>query len=206
MAPSKWPADILWLNVTDSTNRYLREASGRCDNLSVVAAIEQTAGRGQGTHTWHSQSGMNLLFSILYRPEKLEAKNMILITCATTMGILDYLGGKGVSARIKWPNDIWAGDRKICGILIENKLDGAFVAESIIGIGFNLNQVQWPDDLPNPVSLRQLTGTSYELKDELELLVQKIRRRFALIGSRDGESNLQEEFGKNVFRLPEGPA
>ena len=206
MTPSQRHADILWLDVTDSTNRYLREASERCDNLSVVAAREQTSGRGQGTHTWHSQSGMNLLFSILYKPEKLQAKDMILITCATTLGILDYLGTKGVKARIKWPNDIWVDDRKICGILIENKLDGDLIRQSIIGIGFNLNQDEWPEELPNPVSLRQLTGDRYELADELEQLVEKIRRRFASVGDRDGESNLQEEFGKYVFRLPEGPA
>ena len=206
MTPSQSTADIKWLDITDSTNRYLREASGDCDNLSVVAAMEQTAGRGQGTHTWHSLRGQNLLFSMLFKPEALPASNILLITCATTLGLLDYLKSKGVKARIKWPNDIWVEDKKICGILIENALDGDSVSRSIIGIGFNLNQTEWPEDLPNPVSLKQLTGEDYNPEKELELLAEKIRRRFALIGSRDGESDLQEEFGKNVFRLPGGPA
>ena len=206
MTPSQRLTDILWLDITDSTNRYLREASGRCDNLSVVAAREQTAGRGQGTHTWHSLRGQNLLFSMIFKPVKLAASDIILITCATTLGLLDYLQDKGVKARIKWPNDIWVGDKKICGILIENKLDGDFVSQSIIGIGFNLNQTEWPEDLPNPVSLGQLTGKQYDLEEEMASLATKIRRRFASIGDRDGESGLQEEFGKNVFRLPEGPA
>ena len=174
--------------------------------MSVVAAVEQTAGRGQGTHTWHSLREQNLLFSMLFKPEALPASNIILITCATTLGLLDYLESKGVKARIKWPNDIWVDEKKICGILIENTLDGDSVSKSIIGIGFNLNQTEWPEDLPNPVSLKQLTGADYEPGKELELLAEKIRRRFALIGSRDGESGLQEEFGKNVFRLPAGPA
>ena len=143
---------------------------------------------------------------MLFRPENLPATSIILITCATTLGILDYLRCKGVNARIKWPNDIWVDDKKICGILIENRLDGNMVLDSIIGIGFNLNQAEWPEDLPNPVSLKQLTGNSYVLEDELILLSEKIRRRFACIGSSDGESGLQEEFGKYVFRLPEGPA
>ena len=206
MTPSQRLTDILWLDITDSTNRYLREASGRCDNLSVVAAREQTAGRGQGTHTWHSLRGQNLLFSMIFKPVKLAASDIILITCATTLGLLDYLQDKGVKARIKWPNDIWVDDKKICGILIENKLDGDFVSQSIIGIGFNLNQTEWPEDLPNPVSLGQLTGKQYDLEEEMASLATKIRRRFASIGDRDGESGLQEEFGKNVFRLPEGPA
>ena len=201
MTPSQSPADILWLDTAESTNRYLKERSEACDNLSVVAAVEQTAGRGQGTHTWHSMKGQNLTFSLIFKPLQLPATNILLITCATTLGLLDYLGEKGVKGRIKWPNDIWVGDRKICGILIENLLDGALVRHSIIGIGFNLNQDSWPEDLPNPVSLKELTGQEYELKRELVLLTEKIRRRLACIGNRDGESALQEEFGKNVVRL-----
>lgn len=173
------------------------------DNLSVVAAVEQTAGRGQGTHTWHSRKGYNLTFSMLFRPQELDVSQILLLTCATTLGIRDYLKDKGVESRIKWPNDIWVGDRKICGILIENILDGNRVNASIIGIGFNLNQCRWPADLPNPVSLKQLTGCRYRTRDELVLLTDKICRRFAQTGSETGRSELQEEFGKNVFRLPE---
>ena len=167
-----------------------------------MAAREQTAGRGQGTHTWYSTKGKNLTFSILYNPEMLLAQDMILITCATTLGIRDYLREKGVTARIKWPNDIWVGDRKICGILIENILDGKRIRHSIIGIGLNLNEKDWPSDLPNPVSLGNITGKTYDTDTELELLTKKIRRRFALIDSSDGRLKLQEEFGKNHFRLP----
>ena len=146
---------------------------------------------------------MNLTFSILFKPAGLHATDILLITCATTLGIRDYLLGKGVEARIKWPNDIWVADRKICGILIENVLDGSLVKHSIVGIGLNLNQTSWPEDLPNPVSVSQLTGESYELRAELEELTEKIGRRFAMTGSRDGRSELQEEFGKYMFRLPE---
>lgn len=202
MAPSQRSDNILWLPVTDSTNKYLRDNSGGCDNLSVVAAGEQTAGRGQGTHTWHSEPGRNLLFSILFRSDGLAAGELILITCATTLGILDYLREKGVEARIKWPNDIWVGDKKICGMLIENRLDGTLVTDSIIGIGFNLNQTTWPVDLPNPVSLKELTGRTYDLHEELACLAEKIRRRLACIGTDNSGSELQEEFGKYVFRLP----
>lgn len=173
------------------------------DNLSVVATLEQTAGRGQGTHTWHSRKGCNLTFSILFRPEKLNVSDILLLTCATTLGIRDYLADKGVEAGIKWPNDIWVGKRKICGILIENILDGNSVSASIIGIGFNLNQCRWPANLPNPVSLKQLTGKKYDLKEELASLTDKVCRRFSQMGSDAGRSKLQEEFGKNVFRLPE---
>ena len=201
MTPRQSPGNIIWLETAESTNKTLREGLDRYDNLSVVAAREQTSGRGQGTHTWHSEKGKNLTFSMLYKPADLLAADMILITCATTLGIRDYLLGKGVTARIKWPNDIWVGDRKICGILIENILDGPRIRHSIIGIGFNLNETGWPADLPNPVSLKDLTGKDYDTEAELELLTEKIRRRFALADSCDGRLQLQEEFGKNHFRL-----
>lgn len=203
MTPSQSPAPIIWLDSAESTNKYLRMASGTSDNLSVAAALEQTEGRGQGTHTWHSRKGENLTFSILFRPERLAAGDILILTCAVTAGIRDYLGEEGVSSRIKWPNDIWVGDRKICGILIENTLTEGFVRESIIGVGFNLNQDSWPEDLPNPVSLSQLTGRKYELRPELERLAEKICRRLAMIGSNTGRKVLQEEFEKNVFRLTE---
>lgn len=195
----------MWLHTTDSTNRALREASSRLDNLSVIATWEQTAGRGQGTHTWHSTPGQNLTFSLLFRPRDLGTEDIILITCGTTLGIRDYLLSRGVESRIKWPNDIWVQDRKICGILIENKLDGTRVEESIIGIGFNLNETRWPSDLPNPVSLKQLTGKDYDTRSELEALVNQICRRLSLSDTAIGRKELQEEFGKNVFRLPAEP-
>ena len=204
MNPSQRGADIIWLDSTESTNRDLREAIPRLDNLSVIATVEQTAGRGQGTHTWHSSPGMNLTFSMLYKPLSLPAKEMIIITCATTLGIRDYLLSHGIEARIKWPNDIWVDDRKVCGILIENILDGACIGASIIGIGFNLNETDWPAELPNPVSLANLTGKQYDCKAELEALAQKIRRRFSLAESDGGRKELQEEFGKYAFKLPGG--
>lgn len=203
MTPSQPSANIIWLDSAESTNKCIRKALHDIDNMSVIAAVEQTAGRGQGTHTWHSRKGYNLTFSMLFRPDNLDVSQIILLTCATTLGIRDYLTEKGIESRIKWPNDIWVGDRKICGILIENILDGNTVSSSIIGIGFNLNQCRWPADLPNPISLKQLTGRKYKLKDELVLLTDKICRRFAQVGSDAGRVRLQEEFGKVVFRIPE---
>ncbi len=203
MNPSRKHPDIIWLETTESTNKALREASGTMDNLSVIAAVEQTAGRGQGTHTWHSTPGLNLTFSLLYKPADLHVKDIIAITQAVTLGLRDYLLENGVEARIKWPNDIWVGDKKICGILIENTLDGQKVRYSIIGIGFNLNETGWPPELPNPVSLKELTDRDYSPREELERLMEKICRRFSLPEASDGRRVLQEEFGKYVFRLRE---
>lgn len=208
MEPTHAGVHILWLDTADSTNSELRRRISGLDNLSIVATREQTAGRGQGTHTWFSMPGQNLTFSILYRFEgacALAASDALLITQVTTLALRDYLLGHGVRARIKWPNDIWVEDRKICGILIENTMTEGQVRASIVGIGLNLNESGWPAELPNPVSLYELTGKHYEPDAELPLLQKEIRRRFGQLASPGGRISLQEEFEKYLFRLPEGP-
>ena len=172
------------------------------DNLSVVAARRQTAGRGQGDHTWTSSPGRNLTFSILLRFPSLPASDILVITCIITLAIRDLLLDEGVEARIKWPNDIWVGDRKICGILIENIMDGDSVARSIVGVGLNLNQTSWPEDIPNPVSLKLLTGKVYSSKRVLRRLHEKISLRYAMSGEDGGRKALEEEFRRYMFTLP----
>ena len=204
MEPLKDDVRIIWLETADSTNKELRRRLEGLDNLSVVAAVEQTAGRGQGTHTWFSQPGSGLTFSLLlrFRGElALKATELLLITELTTLALRDYLLSRGIEARIKWPNDIWVGERKICGILIENILDGEMIASSIVGIGLNMNETVWPEELPNPVSMRQLTGRDYNLREELETLCAHIALRYALLASPDGRRRLDEEFNQYMFRL-----
>ena len=198
---------IIWLDSATSTNSELRMRLGELDNLSVIAAVEQTAGRGQGSHTWYSSPRTNLTFSILYRfPEEgqglLKVADMLLVTQITTLGIRDYLLSKGITAGIKWPNDIWVGDRKICGILIENILDGDRIEASIVGIGLDVNEETWPEELPNPVSMKQLTGVHYELVSELEELCESISKRYFQSMDEEGRKSLEKEFTEHMFRLP----
>ena len=208
MEPSQAGGQILWLDTVDSTNSELRKRISGFDNLSIIATREQTAGRGQGTHTWYATPGKNLTFSILYRFEgayALAASDALLITQVTTLALRDYLLGHGVRARIKWPNDIWVEDRKICGILIENTIVEGQIRASIVGIGLNLNETGWPAELPNPVSLYELTGKHFDPEAELVRLENEIRHRFGQLASFGGRISLQEEFGKFMFRLPGGP-
>lgn len=206
MKPLKEEVRIIWLETTDSTNRELRRRMETLDNLSVIAAVEQTAGRGQGSHSWFSRPGSGLTFSVLLHfPPKghfcVRAADMLLITELTTLAIRDFLLGRGIDSRIKWPNDIWVGERKICGILIENVLDADMIVKSIVGIGLNVNETDWPEELPNPVSMRQLSGRIYSPEDELKALCEGIADRYALLASEEGRKSLDEEFGKYMFRL-----
>ena len=206
MNPFHLSAKQIWLEETDSTNRALRRHIGDYDSLSFLAASGQTAGRGQGDHTWFSTPGKNLTFSYLLRYSEflghpLATDDALLITCVTTLGIRDYLLTHGVKADIKWPNDIWVDGKKICGILIENILEDGAIRESIIGVGLNLNETGWPRELPNPVSLSELTGRQYDPAGELVALSKEICRRCAMLAQPDGSVSLQEEFGKYMFRL-----
>ena len=135
----------------------------------AVVADYQTAGRGCGTNTWESERGKNLLFSMLIHPTDISANEQFRITEIVSVALCQtlqaYINNK---VEIKWPNDIYVGDKKICGILIENRLQGNTIKESIIGIGLNVNQTVFKSDAPNPVSIRQLTGRETDLKELLQ--------------------------------------
>lgn len=193
----------MWKETVDSTNNECRRLIESLDNLSYIAAYCQTAGRGQGDHTWTSTPGQNLTFSYVVKPESLSAMEEIFISRATALGIVEYLRGKGIQARIKLPNDIWVADKKICGILIEVGLKGSMVDWSIIGVGLNLNQTDFPAFLPNPTSVAVLTGKQYNLEEEMELLHKEICRHVEMISSLSGRDYLQTEFDRISFKLSE---
>ena len=196
--------NIIWYDELDSTNNEARRVLDALDNLSVIAAVGQSAGRGQGDHTWFASPGKNITATIVLKPENLSAGDYLFVTRVTTLALLSYLREHGVQARIKWPNDIWVEDRKICGILIENIIDGNRMKACLIGIGLNINEEGWPENLPNPVSLKELTGKEYDVRQELQLLVGQISRHSEMLLSSDGRNYLEQEFARYVFRLPEG--
>ena len=145
--------DIMWLVEVDSTNKYARRHIESLDNLSVVSALSQTEGKGQGDHTWHSKSGENLLFTIILKNPPFAASHQKIISDMTASSIVSLLHSHGIEAWIKPPNDIWVDRKKICGILIEHSLIGQRISWSIIGVGLNVNQTDFPADLPNPTSM-----------------------------------------------------
>ena len=151
------------LDSTDSTNRYARDEAESLwrergnNDFAVVTAGHQTSGRGQRGNTWHSQPGKNLLFSILVRPgQTLEASKQFVLSQAVALTIHDVMGYYGIEVQLKWPNDIYAGKRKLAGILLELDYSGAFVEQAIIGIGINVNQDTFPPMDKVPVSMKML--------------------------------------------------
>jgi BirA family biotin operon repressor/biotin-[acetyl-CoA-carboxylase] ligase len=169
-------ANYINLPEVGSTNTWLRENLASLPHATVVTATNQTAGRGQRGNSWESAPGKNLTFSLLLRPEGFPAANQFYISEAVALGIAgvlqEMLPDRDVA--VKWPNDIYVGDKKICGILIENSLMGTDISHSIAGIGINVNQQQFLSDAPNPVSLYQLTECEYPLEPLLHDVVGNI--------------------------------
>ena len=145
--------DIIWLESVDSTNEEAKRQISDIDNLSVLSALEQTAGRGQRGNKWTSNTGENLMFSIVLKDPKISARDQFVLNEIASLSVVDFLSMHGITARIKWPNDIYVGAKKICGILIENSLQGSAISSSIIGIGLNINQRNFNVNLTNPTSM-----------------------------------------------------
>ena len=185
---------IIHIAETDSTNRWLTShgdsplvSTPLTKGLSpceVVWADYQTAGKGQGTNSWESERGKNLLFSILYHPQDIPANRQFQISKAVSLAIADALGEQIGDVSIKWPNDIYWRNAKIGGILIENRLMGQTIKDSIIGVGINVNQRQFHSDAPNPVSLWQIHGH----ETDRETLLRSILDRFSLYINKDVKS------------------
>ncbi len=168
---------LKWLDEVGSTSSWLASnLSSEMQSGYVVAARRQTAGRGQRGNGWESEPDKNLTFSLLLRPAGIDARHQFFISQAVALGIVGALRDclPECDIRIKWPNDIYVGNRKICGILIENSLAGSRITHSIVGIGINVNQEHFISDAPNPVSIIQLSGQPTELEPLLRKVVDNI--------------------------------
>ncbi len=156
------------LQEVGSTNSWLtaRADSGELPHGTFVTASAQTAGRGQRGNTWESAPGANITMSVLLRPAGLHPGRQFIISQAVSLAIVEWLDPMlpGHKVSIKWPNDIYVGDSKICGILIENAITGTTITRCVAGMGLNVNQERFVSDAPNPVSLRQLTGLEYDVE------------------------------------------
>ena len=160
----------MYIKQTYSTSTLLREQySDNLPHLYTIRTDFQTAGRGQAGNSWESEEGKNLLFSSLLRYEGIYAADQwrlsMLVAVACWEVLAKYLPKDWLT--IKWPNDIYYGDKKLVGILIENSLSGSMVDHTIAGIGMNVNQTEWLSNAPNPMSMKQITGQDYPVEQLL---------------------------------------
>ncbi len=192
------------LRSTDSTNNEAKRRPSD-DNLSVITAFEQTAGRGQRGNSWHSTPGLNLTFSILVRWGRdsvpaMPATSQFTVSRIVTVALTDLLSSFGIEARIKWPNDIYVGDRKICGILIEHTVSGPGLSSSVIGIGLNINEKDFPAGIPNPTSVSLETGTQHDTASCLEKFIECFDSSLSHAENAEGQAALEKMYLDRMYR------
>ncbi|MDN3597766.1 biotin--[acetyl-CoA-carboxylase] ligase [Mucilaginibacter myungsuensis] len=166
------------LKEADSTNNYLKELLSNTKPVAdgtVIMAESQYAGRGQQQNKWHSAPGMNLTFSLLLRPSFLPLGQQFYLTQAVSIGVVSALRqATSENVQVKWPNDIYFGDKKLGGILIENIVQGSNIKHSIVGIGLNVNQTDFPPEVPNPTSVKQILHSDHDLHQLLSQICAHI--------------------------------
>jgi BirA family biotin operon repressor/biotin-[acetyl-CoA-carboxylase] ligase len=198
--------NLVTLKQVDSTNTFLKNILANNEPVpegTVIMAESQVAGRGQQQNRWYSSAGESLAFSILLKPSFLPLNSQFNLIQAISLGVYHaLLPLAGSTLKIKWPNDIYVGDKKLGGILIENQVQGGVIKNAIIGIGLNINQKHFPDWVPNAVSLHQILQTDYELKALLVEICNQIEHCY--IKLKEGHySQIQEFYLKALYWLNE---
>ncbi|MDE6018505.1 MAG: biotin--[acetyl-CoA-carboxylase] ligase [Muribaculaceae bacterium] len=191
---------LIHLDEVDSTNAYIMREVANLDAPVMVLAHTQTAGQGQRGNSWEAEPGKNLTFSIFYRPSELPPMAQFSMSEAVALAVVDFLREYGIQAKVKWPNDIYVGDRKICGILIRHSIMGTVVSFSVIGVGINVNQTEFASDAPNPVSMWQITGEEYDLASLEKEIASIMERRLGLISTEEDRKTLHKEFMQCLWR------
>lgn len=195
---------LVKLSKVDSTNSYLKKLLSNSKPLvegTVIMADHQLAGRGQYSNKWESEDGKNLTFSIYLKPSFLNANHQFELNKAISLGINDCLRAIiGDDCKIKWPNDIYYQDQKMGGILIENITKGYLLKESIVGIGLNVNQIEFSKDLSRVISVSNVLGKEYDLQKLLMLICESVERRYLQLKAGKLEL-LEKDYLQRMFRF-----
>ena len=189
------------LEQIDSTNAYLQRQQSEADIRNwVVSANEQTAGKGMGSNGWESEVGKNLTFSLALNVSFLPAERQFLLSEAVALGLIQALDDllPAEKLHIKWPNDIFFDNHKLAGILINSTIKANRMDVSIIGIGLNVNQIQFKDWPTHPISLKQITGKEYDLQPLLEKIAESIYNKVEIL--KTNPTAIEEAYLQRLYR------
>jgi BirA family biotin operon repressor/biotin-[acetyl-CoA-carboxylase] ligase len=186
--------NIVFMPECHSTNTYalqLCQHSAFAPEGTVVITDNQTAGRGQRGNNWITEPGKNLTFSVVLNPAFLNTNDQFFLSVFTSLALKDFLQAKGCSGiRIKWPNDIYVESKKICGILIENVVYANRFSYVVIGIGLNINQIEFAVDTATSLCLS--VDRSFDLPSEFEALLTFLEARYLKLRQNDLQSMMEE--------------
>lgn len=167
---------------------------------TVAYTFRQTAGRGQMGNQWESEPEKNLSFSLLLKPGFVPIPKQFVISEMCSLAIVQGLEKLGVShVSVKWPNDIYVNDEKICGILIENRLAGSLLAESVLGVGINVNQTVWIGGAPNPTSML-MQGVRTTPADVLDAVAEELVSFYEILKTEDGARQIHQSYQERLYR------
>ncbi len=191
----------IFLETCNSTQSFVKEKvnGGDWSNNGIVRCLFQTQGMGQAGSKWESEKGQNLLFSLFLQHTYLQAIDQFKLSAALSLSIIDALQELVPNPsllQVKWPNDIYYSDQKLAGILIEHQLNGNLVENSIVGMGINVNQLQFEDSLINPISLIQICNHSVVLDEVFEKILHHLEKRYSMINNQEYKQLSDDYLGK----------
>lgn len=195
--------NIIKLNAIESTNSYLKDLvkSTDVENYTVVVAENQTAGRGQMGSVWEVESGKALTFSALVRCSDFKVDAQFYFNMCVSLACSEVLK-RHISAtvKVKWPNDIMADKDKIAGILIENSIRGQEVTASIVGIGINVNQVEFPFHLTSVTSLLKISGREFDKEALMIEVLHELKNQLQRLENKEFEA-IKSDYLKSLFEF-----
>ena len=186
----------------DSTNALAFEMASKSNPIegTAITTHYQSEGKGQIGSTWHSEPFMNLLTSIILTPRFLSLKDQFYLNIISSLAVCDVLEHYFINdLAIKWPNDVYVGNQKIGGILVQSILEKASMKYAILGIGLNVNQTLWPAELPNPIAMKMVDGNDIPLEEVRQLLYQKLEYRYLSL-KRAKYKELLEEYLELLYK------
>lgn len=198
------------LSTVDSTNLFVREmlesertgqvvSADALPGFTLVVADDQTKGRGQQGNSWETERGKNLTFSLLCHPIFIPATRQFLLSQCMAVAVRQTLSQYVTGVTVKWPNDIYVGEEKISGTLIECDLQGRSIANCIIGVGINVNQRVFRSDAPNPTSLRLLTGQEHDREEILSSVMKNFQTGYQKLMEGNGEE-VRQQYMEHLYR------
>ena len=191
---------ILSLDEVDSTNNYLiKLAQEPINEFTLVTTEYQTAGKGQRGNYWESNRGDNLLFSLLVKPCWLNINEQFILSMAVSVALRDVLSTYTDLITIKWPNDIYWNNKKIAGILIENFIVDSTIGQSVIGIGLNINQLQFESEAPNPISLSSIIGKQVDKTEVLYSFLNTFSTYYKEL-TRGNQESIKTSYWQGLYR------
>ncbi|MDQ3193020.1 MAG: biotin--[acetyl-CoA-carboxylase] ligase [Bacteroidota bacterium] len=193
--------NLVQLDKVESTNKFASDliAGVFVPEGTVITAKDQTLGRGQRGTSWHSEPEKNLVLSLILKPAFLSVTKQFQLNKVLSLAVRDLISHYALNnVTIKWPNDIYINDSKVCGILIQNQIKNAQISYCIAGIGININQETFPNDIGKPTSLKLHTGKEYNLDICLEKLCKFIEVRYLQLRS---NQDMDQEYLKSLYKI-----